>query len=591
MANVVTNDMSILIGGDAGQGVESSGAGFCLSFARSGLHVFGMQDYRSRIRGGHNFYQIRLSEEPRLSHTNSVQLVLALTPETVNLHLDHIAEGGAVIFPEKFEIDPRPLEARGVRVDALPLIRIAEEHGNRVMTNTAALGAAAGITEFPLEFMEGVIRDNFGAKGPQVVESNLKVANAAYNLARERYGADFRFKLAPVKGAPKRMLMNGNEAIAMGALAGGCRFISAYPMTPATSIIEWLSAAPHEYGVVTKHAEDEIAAADMAIGASFAGARGVTATSGGGFCLMVEAMGLAGMTEVPMVIVLSQRGGPSNGLPTRTEQSDLLFAINASHGEFPRVVTAPGTVEDCFEAGWRAFNLADKYQCPVVLMTDAFLASSLRTLDMDAIDFSSVKIDRGETMTKEDLDRLSDGYKRFQLTETGISPRALPGQHPAAAFSAASDEHDEEGHFLEEMEGRRLMMQKRMRKLDVIQEEMRPPRRYGPAEADTTLVCWGSTFGPCKEAADQINTNGGSANVLQFLDMWPLSEETAVAALDRCRRTVAVEQNYTGQLAKLLRMAAGIKVDKTLTKYDGRPFSPEEIVAGLGKEVASGHAA
>src|SRR3989337_633824 len=242
MASVVTNDMSIVIGGDAGRGVESSGAGFALSLARAGLHVFGLQDYRSRIRGGHNFYQVRLSEQQRLSHSNPVHLVLALTPETVQLHLDQLVEGGAVVFPDKFDIDPEPLRKRGVRVDALPLTRIAEEHGSRVMTNTAALGAAAGITEFPLEFMESVIRDNFAAKGEQVVDANLRVADAAYKLARERYGADFPFKLAPVKGAPRRLLMNGNEALAMGALAGGCRVISAYPLTPANSIVEWLPA-------------------------------------------------------------------------------------------------------------------------------------------------------------------------------------------------------------------------------------------------------------------------------------------------------------------------------------------------------------
>ena len=591
MASVVTNDMSIVIGGDAGQGVESSGAGFCLSFARAGLHVFGMQDYHSRIRGGHNFYQIRLSEKPRLSHSNPVHLLIALTPETVRLHLDQLAEGAAVVLPERFEIDPAPLEKRGVRVDTLPLIRMAEEHGNRVMANTAALGAAAGITEFPLQFMESVIRDNFAAKGQQTVDTNLKVAEAAYSLARHRYGAEFPYKLVPVDGAPRRMLMNGNQALAMGALAGGCRFVSAYPMTPATSIFEWLSGLPREYGVVTKHAEDEIAAADMAIGASFVGARGMTATSGGGFCLMVEALGLAAMTEVPMVIMLAQRGGPSNGLPTRTEQGDLLFAINASHGESPRIVTAPGTVEECFEAGWRAFNLAEKYQCPVVVMTDSFLASTLRTLDMDAIDFSSVSIDRGSTLTPQELDGLTNGYKRFEFTETGISPRALPGQHPAAVYSAVSDEHDEEGHFLEEIEGRRRMMQKRMRKLREAEREMRPPKRYGPPEAETTLVCWGSSFGPCKEAADEINDAGGSANVLQFGDLWPLPEEVTAAALSECRRTVTVEQNYTSQLAKLLRMTTGIKVDGTLNKYDGRPFAPEEIVAGLGKEVVSGYAA
>ncbi|HEU4759911.1 MAG TPA: 2-oxoacid:acceptor oxidoreductase subunit alpha [Dehalococcoidia bacterium] len=580
MSDGSVNDMSIMIGGDAGQGVESSGAGFALSFARAGLHVFAMQDYRSRIRGGHNFYQIRLSERPRYSHSNPIHLLLALTPETVALHLDSIAEGGAVIFPDRFEIDEEPLKKRGIRVDALPLMRIAEEHGSRVMTNTAALGAAAGVAEFPIRYMESVISDNFARKGQAVVDSNLKVAQAAYEMARQRYGADFAHKLRPVSGAPKRMLINGNEALAMGALAGGCRFAAAYPMTPATPIFEVLAGLPHEYGVVTKHAEDEIAAACMTIGAAFAGARAMTVTSGGGFCLMVESLGLAGMTEVPMVVVEAQRGGPSTGLPTRTEQGDLLFAINAAQGEFPRIVTAPGTVEECFEAGWRSFNLAEKYQCPVIVLTDSFLASSLRTLDMDAIDFRTAGIDRGATLTYEELERLTDGYKRFELSDDGISPRAILG-HPKGVFAASTDEHDEYGHITEEIENRRRMMHKRMRKLEIAEGEMRTPALYGPQEAEVTLVCWGSTYGPCREAADEINAAGGSANVLQFTDLWPLPAEPAAAALRSCRRTVAVEQNYTSQLARLVRMTTGIQVDQTLTKYDGRPFAPEEIAAGL----------
>ncbi len=584
----VTNDMSIMIGGDAGQGVESSGAGFCLALARAGIHVFAMQDYRSQIRGGHNFYQIRLGTRPLYSHSDPVHLLLALTPESVPLHVDKIAEGGAVIFPEKFEIDEEPLRKRGISVDALPLIKIAEEHGNRLMANTAALGAAAGITDFPIEFMESVIRDNFAKKGGQVVDSNLKVAQAAYDAARRRYGGEFRYKVKPVEGAPARMLINGNEAIALGALAGGCRFASAYPMTPGTSIFEWLAAVPHEYGMVTKHAEDEIAAVCMAIGASFAGARAMTVTSGGGFSLMVEAMGLAGMTEVPLVIVEAQRGGPSTGLPTRTEQSDLLFVINAAQGEFPRIVTAPATVEECFEAGWRAFNLADKYQCPVIVMTDSFLASSLRTLEMDAINFETVEIDRGATLGYDEIERLTDGYRRFEFTESGVSPRALPG-HPRAILTVASDEHDEAGHITEESANRVRMMQKRMRKLDRARSEMRPPALYGPDDAEVTLVCSGSTYGACREAADQMNGTGGSVNVLTFSDLWPLPAE-AQRALTACRRTVTVEQNYTSQLAKLLRMMTGVDVDRTLNKYDGRPFAPEEIAAALGKEVLSGHA-
>jgi 2-oxoglutarate ferredoxin oxidoreductase subunit alpha len=579
VAGTVVNDMSILIGGDAGQGVESSGAGLCQAFARGGLQVFAMQDYRSRIRGGHNFYQARLSERPLYSHSSSVHLVLALTAETVTLHVDNIAEGGAVIYPERVKVDEEALKKRGVQCFAMPLTAIAEEHGSRIMTNTAALAAAAGVCGWPLKYLESVIGDNFRVKGSEVVESNLAVAKTAYDQAQERYAVDFPYKLKPLE-APPRMLIGGNQAISLGALAGGCRFMSAYPMTPATSIIEGLSALPRDLGVVTKHAEDEIAAVCMAIGASYAGARAMTATSGGGFSLMTEALGLAGMTEVPLVVVEAQRGGPSTGLPTRTEQGDLLFVINASQGEFPRVVLAPGTAEECFEAGWRAFNLAERYQCPVIILSDQFLASSLRSLDMDAIDFSKVSIDRGQFLSAEDLDGMEDEYRRFAFTDSGISPRAAPG-HPKAVYAASSDEHDEHGHITEETTNRRRMMGKRMRKLAAAAAEMRPPRRYGPEKADLTLVCWGSSYGPCREAVNLLNSNGGTANLLHFSDLWPFPEDEATRMLTACRRTVAVEQNYTSQLARLIRMTTGLSVDRTINKYDGRPFSPEDIVAGL----------
>lgn len=590
MGDAVINDMSIMISGDAGQGVESSGAGFALALARAGLHVFATGDYRSRIRGGNNFYVMRLAERPLYAHSYPVHLMLALTSDSVTRHADKVAEGGAIIYPEKIQADEESLRRRGILAQSLPLMAIAEEHGNRLMVNTAALGAAAGLTEFPFEFMEQVIKENFGRKGPQVADSNLKVAQAAYDMARKRFGADFRYRLKARPEAPRRMLINGNEALALGALAGGCRFMSAYPMTPATSIIEWLAALPPDYGMVTKHTEDEIAAICQAIGASYAGARAMTATSGGGFCLMVEAIGLAGMTEVPVVIVNAQRGGPSTGLPTRTEQSDLLFAINAAHGEFPRIVLAPRSVEECFEMGWRAFNLADRYQCPVIILTDQFLASSLRTLDPKLIDFRQVKIDRGAMLGAQELERLPNGYHRFEFTHTGISPRAAPG-HPKAVFVASSDEHDETGHITEEIDNRVRMMQKRMRKLEEAVKEMRPPSLHGDEDARLTLACWGSTYGACREAADKMNAAGGSVNVLSFPDLWPMPEEAVSEALRLCHRIVAVEQNYTSQLARLLKMVTGISVDRTLNKYDGRPFAPEEIVAALSQEVVSGHKA
>lgn len=572
-------DLSILIGGDAGQGVESGGAGLARAFARGGLHVFGVPDYRSRIRGGHNFYVIRLSERPVYSRRSDVQLMLALTEETVELHRDEVSEGGAVLYPDHFNVDEAALRQRSLRPFPLPLLDIAREKGSRLMVNTAALAAAAGVVGWPLAHLERVIAESFDAKGKDIVDQNVAVAWAAFEVGRERYGRDLPLQVEPLE-APPRLLMNGNQALSLGAVAAGCRFMAAYPMTPATTIIEQLSALPPELGVVTKHAEDEIAAVCMAIGASYAGARSMTATSGGGFCLMVEAMGLAGMTEVPVVIVNAQRGGPSTGLPTRTEQGDLLFAINAGQGEFPRIVLAPATVEECFEAGWRAFNLADKYQCPVVVLTDQLLAGSLRTVDREAVDFSAAQIDRGDMVVGGEADRLPDGYKRFELTASGVSPRAVPG-HPKTVFPSSSDEHDEYGHIVEDADNRRRMLEKRMRKLETASSEMRGPRLYGPPDAELTLVTWGSTYGPCRQAVDILNADAARANLLCFSDLWPFPERETAEALDACRRTVSVEQNYTSQLARLIRMTTGRSMDGAINKYNGRPFTPEEIIAAL----------
>jgi 2-oxoglutarate ferredoxin oxidoreductase subunit alpha len=325
----------------------------------------------------------------------------------------------------------------------------------------------------------------------------------------------------------------------------------------------------------------------MALGASFAGARAMTATSGGGLSLMVEAMGLSGITEVPVVMVDAQRGGPSTGMPTHTEQSDLLFVIHASQGEFPRVVLAPGTVQECFEAGWRAFNLADRYQCPVVIMTDTLLASSLQTLDARDIDFTSVVIDRGKTLDNREV---SVDYKRFAHSPDGVSPRALPG-NPAAVVTASSDEHEEDGHISEAAAVRTPMMRKRMQKLETARHEMRLPSLYGPEEAELTLIAWGSTHGTVRHAVDLLNASGESARMLHFSDLWPLPVDALRETLSTCRRAIVVEQNYTAQLATLLRMMTGFEADMTLTKYDGRPFGPDDIVAAVRREVGVGYKA
>ncbi len=587
MTEVRSNDITVLIGGAAGQGVESGGAGLALAAARAGLHVFAHSDVRSRIRGGDNFNQVRLAHRSVYSHSLKADLLVALTPESVSAHAGELAEGAGVILPEGIELGDLATTRTDLVPMRLPLMKIAKDEGSRLMLNTGALAAAAAIVGVPLDAILSVITRNFSRKGAETAESNVRVAEAAYVMAQREYASTFSHRINPPAVPEQLLLMNGNQAFALGALAGGCRFFAAYPMTPATTIIEWLAALPGEYGVVCKHSEDEIAAVCMAIGASFAGARAMTATSGGGFCLMVEAMGLAGMTEVPVVIVNAQRGGPSTGLPTRTEQSDLLFAIHAGQGEFPRIVLAPGTVEECFEAGWRAFNLAEQYQCPVVVMTDTFLASSLTTVENSAIDFRDITICRGQTLDGDGSDEFDEPYERFQVTENGVSPRALPGD-PSRVFRASSDEHDEFGHITEEAGNRVRMMQKRMRKLETARAEMQGPKLIGPADAKVTLVCWGSTVGPCQEAAALLNARGISASVLAFSDLWPLPVEAVRDALVGVRHTVVVEQNYTAQLARLLRMETGVSITSTINKYDGRPFSPEEIVDAVLEEVRVG---
>jgi len=576
----VLNDMTFKIAGAAGQGVESSGVGFAQALAKGGLHLFGLPDYMSRIRGGLNSFRVRAHERPLYTHEDPVHILLPLSEEALAAYQDEVVPGGGIIFDEGLKVDGGRIAEQGRIAMPVPLIGMAKEHGDRVMANTAALGAAAGVVKYSYERLADVIRANFKRKGADVVAANLRVARAAYQYALAKYATGFGWKLRPVADAPKRMVMSGNQAFCLGALAGGCRFIAAYPMTPSTSIIEWMTRHAERFGIVTKHAEDEIGAICMAIGANLVGARGMVATSGGGFSLMVEALGLAGMCEVPLVVVEGQRGGPSTGLPTRTEQGDLLFVINASQGEFPRLVLAPGTIEEYFECGWRAFNLAEKYQTPVLVLADELLASSFRTIEVDAIDFDGVAIDRGGLLSKEELDGLTEPYRRHLFTDDGISPRAIPG-HPNAVYASASDEHDEFGHITEEMHNRRRMMQKRMAKLETARQDIRAPSRYGPAEAPTVLVGWGSTFGVLREVVDLLD---GQARLVHFCDLWPFPAGAAAEAL-KGGRLVTVENNYTGQFRRLLQGETCVKVDQAILRYDGRPFSPEDVLAAL-REVS-----
>jgi 2-oxoglutarate ferredoxin oxidoreductase subunit alpha len=579
---MTTNSMTIRVGGAAGDGVESSGAGFCKALARGGLHVFGLPDYYSRIRGGHNFYSIRVSDGPLYSHEEPVHLLLALTEETIPRHVEDVVDGGAIVYDSGFEGVPGHLKGRNVLPVPLPLREMAREAaGTFLARNTVALGAAAGITGFDLEPLRSVIRQNFARKGQEVVDGNLAAVEAGY-VEGQRRATSYAFELQRVADAPPRMVINGTDAFAMGALAGGCRFVSGYPMTPGSLALHWMAAHSIQYPVVVKHTEDEIAAINMAIGAAHMGARALVPTSGGGFALMVEALGLAGITETPLVIYNAQRPGPSTGLPTRQEQGDMLFMLYASQGEFPRFLLAPGTHEECFSAGWRAFNLAEKHQVPVLVLSDHYLAVAVRTLDVGGLDFDAVTIERGEILTEAELDSLEGQYLRYRITESGISPRALPG-HPKAVYVASGNEHDESGVISEEPKMRTAQVEKRQRKLVGMRQEMSGPTTYGPQKAATTFVSWGSTYGPLREAVDRLNAQEeGRANMLHFVDLWPFPAESVAGTLVRAHKIVSVEVNATGQLATLIRANTGRQVDSKILRYDGRAFTPEYIVDRAG---------
>ena len=577
------NDMSIRIGGEAGQGMESTAAGFAKALSRSGLHVHLLQDFMSRIRGGHNFSQVRVSAKPIYAHSKHIQILLAFNEETIELNKKDLVPGGAIIYDETFAVNADDLRAAGFKPIALPLEKLAKElGGDKLMQNTAAVAATAGITGFPYERIAEVITQNFRRKGDEVVNGNLKVAQAAYDLAVKDHGHDFGWKIKPVEHGA-RMMLHGNQAIALGAIAGGVKFISAYPMTPGTTIIEYLTAKSSRFGIVTKQVEDETAAILMAIGAANAGVRAMTATSGGGFSLMVEALGMAGITETPLVVVLAQRTGPSTGMPTRTEQADLQFALHASQGEFPRIVLAPGSIEQCFEAGWRAFNLAEKYQCPVLILTDLYQAFAQRTVESESFDLAKTSIDRGALLSPDEAAQMTD-YARHAFTESGISPRLIPGTSKLPVFTT-SDEHSERGYIVESAEDRIKMMEKRMRKMDVAVEDMRDPELYGPAGAGLTLVGWGSTYGALREATDTLNKDGIGVNMLHFADIWPFPADRVSAILEKCTRLVAVEGNFSGQFASLLREQTGRKVEHKILRYDGRPLAPEDIVERVKSEV------
>jgi len=570
-------DVNFLVGGEAGQGIQTIGFVLGKTMARGGLHVFTDQDYESRIRGGHNFFRVRVKDEEVKAHNEKLDILIALNKETVELHKNDMKENGIVI-----------LDGQALKMDAgtpgfvdVPLEKLAVEAAeNKIMSNSVAVGAVLGLVGYDFEILADVLRWHFAKNTEKIQEDNVRAARAGYDYAAERIPKGFT-KISRAASDGKRMFINGNEALSLGAMAAGCKFLAAYPMTPTTPILEFMADKGRDYNIAVLQPEDEIAAINMIVGAAYTGVRTMTATSGSGFALMVEGIGLAGITETPIVVVLGERAGPAVGLPTRTEQGELLFAIRTGTGEFPRAVMTPATAEDAFYLTAKAFNLAEKYQTPVIILTDTHLANSYN--DVSKFDLKQIKIDRGALLTNAEAVKLTD-YKRHQVTESGVSPRALPMQSRALVVTD-SDEHDEYGHMTESAEIRTRQVIKRLKKYSGLKSEMGQPRFHEMPDAELTLIGWGSTYGAIKEASEMLKKEGAANNVLHFSEVWPFPVETVAPILQNSRKSIVIENNATGQFAHLIRGETGHKVSGTINKFDGRPISPSFILNELRKGV------
>jgi 2-oxoglutarate ferredoxin oxidoreductase subunit alpha len=571
-------EMNFMVGGEAGQGVQTVGFVLAKTMARAGLYVFTDQDYESRVRGGHNFYRIRAGDSDVNSISEKVDILIAIDQQSVELHHTEVKPDGIAIFDH----DKLSIEGKKLNSLSIPLERLAEETtSNKLMTNTVGVGAAIAVGGYDSGVLEQVLREHFAHLGEKIVDDNIKAARAGYDHAVKQKPEAVRKPVSPAV-KEKMMLLNGNEAIALGAMAAGCKFMAAYPMTPASTIMEYIADKGRKFNIVVVQPEDEIAAINMAVGAGFAGVRSMTATSGDGFALMTEGYGLAGETETPVVIVIAQRAGPAVGLPTRTEQGELGFAIYGASGEFPRAVFAPATVEEAFGVTVKAFNLAEKFQTPVVILTDQHLASSYQTVPKFRLD--QVKIDRGQILSEEESNRAAD-YKRYRFTDSGVSPRAIP-MRGRSLVVADSDEHDEAGHMIEDGALRTRMMSKRMKKYDGLKESISKPRFEDGDGAELILVGWGSTYGAISEAAGLLREQKRKVGVLHLSEVWPFPAQAVASALKASKKAVVVENNATGQLARLIRAETGIEVAGKVLKFDGRPFSAGYILSELKKQEA-----
>ena len=577
----MSHTFALGIGGAAGQGVATPGDIFALILSRRGLHVNAYNAYQSIIRGGHTFLTIRTGVDKVENLGDGIDLLLPLNQDTMDRHLRLLKAGGACIYNAD-TIKPGAA-ADGVQLCALPVSTLADISRNKVAQNTLALGAALSMMGVGFQSLESVLKAQFGKKGEAVVNENVGIARAGYEYAT----ANFKPFAKPLPMTEKRYaVLSGNAALAMGGAAAGVKFYAAYPMSPSTGVLHWMAAHGRKAGIMVRQVEDEIGVVNYTIGAAHAGVRSMCATSGGGFALMTEGLGLSAMAEIPIVVIDCQRAGPSTGVPTKTEQGDLWQMLGAAFGDYPRVIAAPLDIGDCFTLMPEIFNVTDKFQCPGIVLCDLLLSEGRLSVEPELLNFNP-PIDRGEMITANG--DAHDEYLRYKITESGVSPRAIPGI-PGFTHTVSSDEHDENGVLISDeytnAGKRRAMMEKRMRKVQGIEAMVPPPVLEGPPDADVTLIGWGSTDGTIREARALLAEQGITANQLQIRWLVPLHGDEIVRILGNAKHTIIVENNFSGQFARYLRSETSFVPNGNIRKYDGEPFMPHHIAEAVREQLA-----
>lgn len=563
----MTVDISVLIGGEAGQGIQTVGLLMARTCHMAGLYVMAINDFESRIRGGHSFIQLRISDRPVHGPARKLHMMVALDERTYGLHQPELTEGGLALIPK----DHADTMAQHHRCKMVDFEGLAKKAGSSILANTVAAGTCLALLGAPFDLFENVLKLTFNQVEEKRLAQNVQAAQYGYAAAEDE---TFKWSWHWAMTSPKGRLVDGAQAVAFGALAGDCRFSAFYPMSPATGIIQRLVDMAQTVPLVIEQAEDEIAAVNMVIGAAFAGVRAMTATSGGGFSLMTEGLGLAAITETPIVIVNAQRPGPATGLPTRTAQADLQFVIHASQDEFPRFVFAPGTPFEAFSVTARAFELSERFQVPAIILMDQYLNDSLFVAEES---FEAPETVATYTAADDLVDPV--GYRRYALTDSGISPRALPCKGPALV-KVCSDEHDEEGHITEDADIRDAMVAKRFAKVAAMRKEIRPPEVIH-AGSDILLISWGSMRGAMVEAVNQLRADGINCGGVHVVDMWPFPDAALSEILEKVTQFFVVEQNQSAQLGQLIRQQTGCQYTDAVLKYNGRPMCAGEITAAI----------